>query len=67
MSTTFADIEKLALELPVNERSKLADLLIAALPEDFVFDEQSKEAFQRSREMKANASKVNFNAMDELG
>jgi len=67
MITAFAGIEKLALNLTPNERWKLANLLIAALPEDFVFDEQSQRAFHRSREMKANASKVDLNAMDELG
>ncbi|MFN0277878.1 MAG: addiction module protein [Pyrinomonadaceae bacterium] len=54
MSTAFADIEKLAFSLSENERAKLADSLIASLPEDFIEDEEFEEALRRSREMDEN-------------
>lgn len=54
MSTAFADVEKLAFSLSENERAKLADSLIASLPEDFIDDEEIEEAMRRDREMDEN-------------
>lgn len=54
MSTAFADVEKLAFNLSNNERAKLADHLIASLPEDFIDEEELEEAMRRCREMDEN-------------
>ena len=56
--SAVADIEKQALELPDQERAKLADRLIASLPPDFAYDEEIEEAIRRSREMDRDPSKV---------
>ena len=56
MSTAFADIEKLAFALPENERAKLADNLIASLPEDFIDDDEIEVAMRRDREMDEDPS-----------
>jgi hypothetical protein len=58
MSTIVGDIEKLAFNLPVNERAKLADRLIASLPEDFTDEEEIELALMRDREMDEDPSKV---------
>ena len=58
MSTIVGDIEKLAFNLPVNERAKLADRLIASLPEDFTDEEEIELALMRAREMDEDPSKV---------
>ena len=58
MSTIVGDIEKLAFNLPVNERAKLADRLIASLPEDFTDEEEIDLALTRDREMDEDPSKV---------
>lgn len=47
----IADIEKQALNLPDQDRAKLADRLIASLPPDFTDDDEIEEAIRRSREM----------------
>lgn len=49
--SVIADIEKQALELPEQERAKLANRLIASLPPDFTYEEEIEEALRRSREM----------------
>ena len=45
------EIEKQALSLPEQDRARLADRLIASLPEDFIDDDEIEEALRRSREM----------------
>ncbi len=54
MSTAFADIEKLAFGLSENDRAKLADHLIASLPDNFIDEETLAEAMRRSKEMDEN-------------
>lgn len=51
--STIADVEELALGLPVSERGKLANKLIASLPSPLVDDDENwvEEAFRRDREM----------------
>ncbi len=53
-----ADIEKQAMDLPEQERAKLADRLIASLPPDFTDDDEIEEALRRSREMDSDPSRV---------
>jgi len=53
-----ADIEKQALDLPEQDRARLADSLIASLPPDFTDDEEVEEALRRSREMDRDPSRV---------
>jgi hypothetical protein len=45
------EIEKQALSLPEQDRVRLADRLIASLPEDFVDEDEIEEALRRDREM----------------
>jgi len=67
MSTAFADIEKLAFSLSENERAKLADSLIASLPEDFIDEEELEEALRRSREMDENPqASLTLEQLDEM-
>jgi hypothetical protein len=54
MSTAFADVEKLAFRLSLNDRAKLADQLLASLPDDFVDPEELEEAMRRCRELDEN-------------
>ena len=54
----ITEIEKQALNLPDQERAKLADRLIASLPPDFTDDDEIEEARRRSREMDEDPSKV---------
>ncbi len=56
--SVIADIEKQALDLPDQERAKLADRLIASLPPDFTYEEEITEAERRSLEMDTEPSKV---------
>lgn len=56
--SVIAEAEKLALSLPDNERAKLADRLIASLPEDFIDQAEIEEALRRSREMDEDPSRV---------
>jgi hypothetical protein len=53
-----ADIEKQALNLPDQDRAKLADRLIASLPTGFTDDDEIEEALRRSREMDKDPSRV---------
>jgi hypothetical protein len=54
----IADIEKQALNLPDQDRAKLADRLIASLPQDFTDDDEIEEALRRSIEMDKDPSRV---------
>jgi hypothetical protein len=54
--SVIAEIEKQALGLPEEDRARLADLLIASLPEDFIDDEEIAEALRRDREMDEDPS-----------
>lgn len=56
--SVIAEIEKLVFRLPVNERAKLADRLIASLPEGFTDEEEIELALQSDREMDEDPSKV---------
>ena len=63
----ITDIEKQALDLPEHERAKLADLLIASLPLDFIYEEEIEEALRRSRELDEDPSKaITLEQLDEL-
>ena len=66
MSAT-TDIEKQALDLPEQERAKLADRLIASLPPDFIYEEEIDEALRRSREMDQDPSKaISWEQLEEM-
>lgn len=54
----IAEIEKQALNLPDQDRARLADRLIASLPPDFTDDDEIEEALRRSREMDKDPSRV---------
>ena len=54
----IAEIEEGALGLSDNERAKLADKLIASLPQDFIDEDELEEARRRSRDMDEDPSKV---------
>ena len=54
----IADIEKQALNLPDQDRAKLADRLIASLPPDFTDDDEIEEALRRSKEMDNDPSRI---------
>jgi len=56
--SVIAEIEKQALSLPEQDRARLADRLIASLPEDFVDEDDIREALRRDREMDEDPSKV---------
>ena len=56
--SVITDIEEEVLRLPVKERAKLADRLIASLPADFTDDAEIELALQRDREMDEDPSKV---------
>lgn len=56
--SVIAEIEEQVLGLPVEERAKLADRIIASLPEDFIDQEELDEAIRRDREMDEDPSKV---------
>ena len=48
------EIEELALGLPEQDRARLADRLIASLPEDFIDEDEIAEALRRDKEMDEN-------------
>jgi hypothetical protein len=52
------EIEKQALSLPEQDRARLADRLIASLPENFIDEDEIEEALHRSREMDENPDTV---------
>jgi len=54
----IAEIEKQALSLPEQDRARLADRLIASLPDDFLDEDEIEEALRRDREMDEDPSKV---------
>ena len=54
MSITFAYVEKLAVGLSDIDRARLADSLIASLPDDLIDEAELQEAVRRDREMDAN-------------
>lgn len=56
--SVIAEIEKQALSLPEQDRAKLADRLIASLPENFIDEDDIEEALRRDREMDEDPSKV---------
>ncbi len=56
--SVITDIEERIFQLPVQERAKLADRLIASLPEDFTDDAEIELALRRDREMDEDPSKV---------
>lgn len=56
--SVIAEIEKQALSLPEQDRARLADRLIASLPEDFIDEDELEEALRRSREMDEDPSTV---------
>jgi putative addiction module component (TIGR02574 family) len=65
--SVITEIEKQALSLPEQDRAKLADRLIASLPEDFIDEDEIQEALRRDREMDADPSKViTLEQLDEL-
>ena len=65
--SVIADIEKQALDLPEQERAKLADRLIASLPPDFIYEEEIEEALRRSREMDEDPGKaITLEQLDEM-
>jgi hypothetical protein len=52
------EIEKQALNLPDQDRARLADRLIASLPPDFTDHDEIEEALRRSKEMDKDPSRV---------
>lgn len=56
--SVIAEIEEQVLGLPVEERAKLADRIIASLPEDFIDQDELDEAIRRDREMDDDPSKL---------
>jgi putative addiction module component (TIGR02574 family) len=65
--SVITEIEKQALSLPEQDRARLADRLIASLPEDFIDEDEITEALRRSREMDEDPSKVlTQEQLDEL-
>lgn len=65
--SVITEIEKQALSLPDQDRARLVDRLIASLPEDFIDEDEIKEALKRDREMDDDPSKViALEQLDEL-
>jgi len=56
--SVIAEVEKLAFTLTENERARLADKLIASLPEHFIDDAEIEEALRRDREMDEDPTKL---------
>lgn len=56
--SVITDLEEKVLRLPERERAKLADRLIASLPEDFTDDAEIELAVQRDREMDEDPSQI---------
>ena len=56
--SVVTDIEKLAFNLPVADRAKLAERLWESIPEDFIDDQELQEAIRRDREMSEDPSNV---------
>jgi hypothetical protein len=54
----IAEIEKLALNLPDQDRAKLANRLIVSLPPDFTDDDEIDEALRRSKEMDKDPGRI---------
>jgi hypothetical protein len=52
--SVITEIEEQALSLPEQDRARLADRLIASLPEDFVDEDEIEEALRRDWEMDKN-------------
>lgn len=66
--STFAEVEELALGLPVSERGKLAEKLIRSLPSPGWDDDNDgiEEALRRSREMDENPEmSISMEQLDE--
>ena len=65
--SVITDIERQALDLPDQERAKLADRLIASLPPDFIYEEEIEEAERRSRELHEDPGKaITLEQLDDL-
>ncbi|MEP7147299.1 MAG: addiction module protein [Acidobacteriota bacterium] len=65
--SVVTDIEKQALNLPEQERAKLADRLIASLPPDFASEKELEEAEKRRRELDEDPSKaITLERLDEM-
>jgi putative addiction module component (TIGR02574 family) len=65
--SVVADIEKQALNLPEQERAKLADRLIASLSPDLTHEEELDEAERLGREMDEDPSKaITLEQLDEM-
>ena len=56
--SVITEVEKLAFDLPPNDRAKLADRLWNSLPDDFIDEAELEEAVRRDREMDEDPSKV---------
>jgi putative addiction module component (TIGR02574 family) len=56
--SVVAEIEKQALSLSDQDRARLADRLIASLPQDFIDQDEIEEALRRSREMDEDPSRA---------
>lgn len=64
---SITDIEERALNLPDQDRARLADRLIASLPPDFIEHDELEEARRRSREMDEDPSRViTLEQLDEM-
>lgn len=65
--SVIGEVEKLALDLPEQDRAKLADRLIASLPPDFIDEDELEEARRRSCEMDKDPSRViTLEQLDEM-
>jgi putative addiction module component (TIGR02574 family) len=65
--SVITEVEKQALSLPEQDRARLADRLIASLPENFIDEDELEEARRRSREMDADPSRViTLEQLDEM-
>jgi hypothetical protein len=56
--SVITEIEEKALSLPEQDRARLADRLIASLPEDFIDEDEIAEALRRDQEMDENPEMV---------
>lgn len=65
--SAIVEVEELALALPDQDRARLADRLIASLPENFIDDDEIAEALRRDREMDEDPTKViTLEQLDEM-
>ena len=62
--SVIAEVERMAFNLPVNDRAKLADRLWESLPEDFIDQEELELVMRRDREMDEDPTKII--SMDDL-